>query len=339
MLILNVPIEPIEERYSVQWDRWFLEFFQNQSNIDVQTIYGGTTSGKINNGSFLDVIETNVYKTSQLHKILRILSGYDNSDKLVIFFHDLWFPGLEAIAYVRDGMRFTNLKICGCLHAGSYDPFDFLEKTGMTRWARHIEEGWLANIADRIFVATDYHKGLICSTRNVPSEKVVRTGFPIFPEFVQSMKKKKLVVFPHRLDSEKCPYFFDKLRTHLISKYPEWCFVKTKEVTQNKMDYYRILNESSIAISFAKQETWGIAMQEAVLCGAVPICPDRLSYREMYEKQYIYNSIEEAFQKTEQYIQLINKGHTINLNQQRNTFMESGSKAIPKITMEIINNV
>src|SRR5512138_1159671 len=129
--VLNIPIEPLEERYSTQWDKWFrVEFLK--ANIQFETAYGEKTSGKIGRGSFLDVTETNLYKTSQLQKVINIIANHDYRDPLVVFFHDLWNPALTTLAYIRDGLGLKNLYIVGCLHAGSYDPYDFLNRQQMT---------------------------------------------------------------------------------------------------------------------------------------------------------------------------------------------------------------
>lgn len=298
--ILNIGIEPLEERYSTQWDRWFKREFQN-ADLDITTVYGTEiTSGKIGNGSFLDVVETNIYKNNQLHWILRYLQTYDDSYKLVLFFHDLWNPALTSVAYVRDGLGLKNLKICGCLHAGSYDKFDFLNKQGMTPWAHPIEYGWFNGIVDKIFVATEYHKQLLIKTRvdNNPKERIVVTGFPLYDDFsnvdpinpITTDDLDPIIVFPHRLDSEKNPQLFNKLALEFTNCH----FIKSKETCQTKESYYRLLKTADIAVSFADQETWGIAMQEAVLCGCLPVLPNRLSYTEMYPKCFLYNTFEEC---------------------------------------------
>ena len=54
MIVLNIPIEPIEERYSSQWNKWFINHFR-KADVIFKTIYGDKTSGKINKGSFLDI--------------------------------------------------------------------------------------------------------------------------------------------------------------------------------------------------------------------------------------------------------------------------------------------
>jgi len=329
MKILNIPIEPIEDRYSAQWDKWFRNCFKSM-NLDVLYIYGEKTSGKINHGSFLDVIETNVYKTSQVLKILKYLSKVNKQEKVVLFFQDLWFPGLESIAYIREGLGLKNLKICGCLHAGSYDSYDFLNKTGMTPWASKMEDGWFNHIVDQIYVATNFHKKLLQETRNISADKIIVTGFPLYPDFVKVSEKEKLVIFPHRLDSEKQPDLFDRLSDIFAGS--GWRFVKTKDVIKSKKEYYILLNKAAISISFALQETWGIAMQESVLCGAAPLCPDRLSYSEMYDPSFLYDSFENLVILLQKYMKDFPK---ISLKNQEKDILKKGSEAISIIIQKI----
>lgn len=337
-VILNVPIEPLEERYSTQWDKWFQDAFDAPDvPLGYRTIYGEKTSGKINSGSFLDVIETNLYKNSQLQKILKYLKTYDDSYKLVIFFHDLWFPGLEMIAYIRDGLGLKNLRICGCLHAGSYDQFDFLNKQGMTKWARWIESAWFDVIVDKIFVATEYHKDLVSDKRGVARDKIVVTGFPIYDDFQKvkmptlDLELNPIILFPHRLDSEKNPQLFDDLQEF----FPIECiFIKTKDYATNKEHYYRLLQRGDIAVSFADQETWGIAMQEALICGCFIVCPNRLSYKEMYHEKFLYNSFEQCVNLIDD-ILTYPETFEEERNEDRIKLLWNGKEAIPNMIKEM----
>jgi len=297
-LIVNIPIEPTEFRYSGDWDKWFKKEFQ-EHDLNFTTVYGEKVSNVIENGSFLDVCNTNIYKTSQMLKIIKILSKYDDQETLILFFHDLWFPGLETIAYIRDGMGFKNLKIYGCLHAGSYDEYDFLNKQGMTKWANHMETGWFNVIVDKIFVATNFHKDLLCKKRRIKPGKIYVTGFPIFTPKLRSydFKKQNIILFPHRLDSEKNPNLFNDLKEYFVGS--NWEFIKTVEVVDNKDDYYSLLARAKFAISFSDQETWGIAMQEAVLLDCYPLVPNRLSYTEMYSTEFLFDNWFELLRKLE----------------------------------------
>lgn len=279
-MVINIPIEDLEERYSAQWNQWFPQEFE-QHGIPFQTIKGTPLTDKIETGAFLDVVGTNYWKASQLQQICALIySGWiKNGD--ILFFHDLWFPGLEMIQYIKQGLG-IDLKICGILHAGTYDPWDFLSQRGMAPWAGKLEESWLTFV-DKVFVGTEYHKRLILFNRQNPTHpsKIAITGLPIYPEeFAKPAHKENIVVFPHRLDPEKQPQFFDELKRH--SPRSDWQFIKTKEVCNTKQEYYDLLNRAKIAVSFAEQETWGIAQLEALFCGCIPVVPDRLSYSEMY---------------------------------------------------------
>lgn len=331
MKLINIPIEPIEQRYSVQWDAWFLNHF-HLSFSDVVTVYGDKSSGKIEHGSFLDVLDTNEYKTEQAKQVIQLLRTFDDSYRLVLFFHDLWFTDILKIAYIREGMGFKNLRICGCLHAGSYDEYDFLNKTGMTPWAQFFENA-LFGIVDQIYVATNFHKRLLLKKRMVNESHIKVTGFPIYMDtFAQpQIKKENIVVFPHRLDSEKQPELFDELAKRL--DFTGWKFIKTMDVCKTKQDYYDLLAKSKIAVSFALQETWGIAMQEAALCGAIPVCPHRLSYQEMYLKPFRYYNFEHA---VEEVYQFIRKGCGQDIMDAQITALDDAGKfAIPNIIKNI----
>lgn len=326
--IILVPIEPLEERYSRDWHRWFEPYADILIDVDPLT----TT---ITHGSFLDVCGTNYYKSRQLAEICRLIHNGKIGDGDTFLFLDLWFPGLEMLAYMRDALD-IDFKITGCLHAGTYDPYDFLSKKGMARWGRDLENSWF-EIVDQIFVATNFHKQLICDKRDVYPFKIEVTGFPIKPISLGNIRKENIVVFPHRLDSEKNPDQFNQLVDDLRSRYSNWSFVKSKVCTSNKQEYYELLQKSKIAVSFADQETWGIAMQEASLCNCIPIVPDRLSYQEMYPLPLRFTSYDDAVKMVSWYIDHYEDG--LRLNEIcRKEFITSGRNAIPNMIEAIYND-
>jgi len=334
MKLLFVPIEPLQERYSIQWYNWFLEAFKKEE-IDFTVIEGSETSGKINSGSFLDVVETNLYKTTQMLNIIKYLRSYDDKEPLVIFFMDVWFPGIETVAYIREGLGLKNLRICGCLHAGSYDEFDFLNKKGMTPWASHMEMGWFNDIVDKIFVATEFHKRLLIKTRMWKNpNKIEVPGFPFYTDFInpeftrEYTNREKIIVFPHRLDAEKNPQMFDKLKADLEDEFSDWNFCMTKKFCDTKDRYYQILQKAYISVSFADQETWGIAMQESVICGCLPLVPNRLSYSEMYLPIFKYDCECDLVDRIRM---LILHYPDLSMNQQHYTIMKKGKDAIPNM--------
>lgn len=284
-MIYFLPIEQFEERYTQQWFEWFLEGFANL-NVEFITINPPQLKHNLEVGDVLDIYNTNFYKMSQFTELMRYFNEGKIKDGDIIFLLDAWGAGLESLEYIRkmSGIKF---KIAGILHAGSWDKNDFINRYEMnkgTHGVSLIEEYWLS-IMDKIFVATRYHKELINDWNSSFGSKIEVVNFPlkITPDY--GSIKKDLVVFPHRLDKEKQPELFDQLQKQYQDKI---YFIKTKEVASNKQEYYDILKYAKVAVSFAKQETFGIAMLEACVHGCIPIVPDDLSYSEMYPSVFKY---------------------------------------------------
>ncbi|MBU0778305.1 hypothetical protein KKH23_10060 [Patescibacteria group bacterium] len=331
MKIWNVPIESLEERYSKSWNAWFPSVFDFHE-IVFETIYPMPLSDKIRDGAFLDICGTNYFKASQLAILMKKIYDGEIVRGDIIFLQDLWFPGLEMLQYCRQGLP-LDFKICGILHAGTYDPFDFLSKCGMGAWGKNLENCWF-NFVDKIFVATQFHKMLIHSHREIIPSKIAETGLPIYNEQqpFDMMEKENIVVFPHRLDSEKNPQMFDRLARK--AETPGWQFIKTKDVCKTKKEYYDLLNRAKIAISFADQETWGIAQQEAIFAGCFPVVPNKLSYRELYSDRFKYDFFTDAVLLTK-HLMSPNKEDYEEFWRNREQLLDKGRQAILNIIHEM----
>ena len=219
-----LPIEPLIERYSAQWLKWFPEEF-NRLGIDFEIINPKPLSDTIRQGSFLDIIGTNYYKMTQLQQVCLLFEEGRIKENDIFLLAEGWFPGIEMLAYIRDalGLKF---KIYSIFHAGTYDPYDFLTQKGMRKWGKHLERSWL-EMYDGVFVATEFHKELLFKGINYfetgsinldLKDKIHVTGLPIYPEFVRpDIEKSNIVVFPHRLDMEKQPEIFDDLKNELLN--------------------------------------------------------------------------------------------------------------------------
>ena len=334
-VLFDVPIEPFEERYSMQWREWFDSAYA-QYGVRHSTVGGDKLTNKIETGSFLDVHGTNYYKAGQLQRLIHAIKTGTLRSGDWVFFHDLWFPGIEMLAYIRDGAG-VDFKIAGCLHAGSWDRHDFVHKK-MRRWAYSFEQ-MLMEIVDKVFVATEFHRKLIDADLRETSARLDHikvTGFPLFLDFGLNLKRlpakdPNQIVFPHRLDAEKRPDLFDELKKRLE---PEgFTCIKTKEVCRTKAEYYKALATSSYAVSFAEQETWGIAMQEAALLGCLTFVPPRLSYSEMYPAALHYMGMDELVSnivrhRTTGSAQIY---YAQAMSAASNKFAKDGAGAIPKM--------
>jgi len=296
MTIWLFPIEPLEERYSEQWYRWFPDVLRRLGE-EVVVVDGKRLASSITQGEFLDVIDTHHYKATQLAAFTKDLrSGRVASGDTVLLL-DAWNPAITSLAYMRD-LGTVHFKLAGCWHAGSYDPWDFLSRSDdFVDAAAGAEQSWLDSL-DVSFVATEFHRSMLASKRG-RFEKIRVTGFPLYVEWAFHNEpwspRPRRVVFPHRLAPEKAPYLFDQLRDHYVAKYgetdTEWVY--TKKVCQSKAEYYTLLGNSRVAVSFAKQETWGIAMLEAASLGCYPITPPALSYPEIFGNAWTASSIDD----------------------------------------------
>jgi hypothetical protein len=102
----------------------------------------------------------------------------------------------------------------------------------------------------------------------------------------------------------------------------------TKKFCDTKDRYYQILQKAYISVSFADQETWGIAMQESVICGCLPLVPNRLSYSEMYLPIFKYDCECDLVDRIRM---LILHYPDLSMNQQHYTIMKKGKDAIPNM--------
>lgn len=281
--VVNIPIESLVDRYSENWNRNFPKALSCLG--EVYTVYPELPlATSVVQGEFLNVLDTNRFKALQLAEVISLIQSGRVTDKTILFFHDLWFPGIESLFYIRDalGLKF---KIAGMFHAGTWDTHDFLFKKGMSSWARHVETSWVSQI-DLPMVSTTFHLNLMEERLGV-SKKLRVVPFPLWhlPSQVDFSKKKNIIVFPHRLAEEKNFRVFDEIPKEL---FPNWKLVKTKDVCKSKQDYFDLLAISKIAVSCAQQETWGIAQIEATSYGCLPLVPDALSYAELYPDRYRY---------------------------------------------------
>jgi len=285
--LILLPLEPLEQRYTEQWYRYYPAVLK-ENEIDYLQVDGEKLTSKIETGSILDVYGTSFWKFTQLAKLVEHMRSGEVTSDDVIFFTDLWYPGLEALKYIscQGGQK---PKIAGILHAGSWDPADFVVRTGMKPWAHPLESVWM-QMYDWVFVATQFHKDLILKSHNIDPDKIKVTGLPFYPDEFATQRKSvqkddRLIVFPHRLDKEKNPDIFDSVVSGLNCS-----VIKTSETAKSKTDFYDTLSRATIAVSTADQETFGYSMLEAEALGCIPLVPNKLSYAEMYPELFKYNS-------------------------------------------------
>jgi len=326
-----ITLEPIEQRYTKQWHKYWKKEFSK--NFIVKYIDGPEMSDTIDKGKFLDINKTNYWKGEQIMKISKLFMEDKIKKDDVFIFMDGWHFGVTALRYMSQ-LNNIPIKIYAYWHAGTWDDNDFITQAGLREWAKFNEIGWFF-ACDGHFVATQYHKDMIVDYFWNPevddknykyamkhfNKNIHVIGFPMdwkkeINKLInkKKVKKENLIVFPHRLDKEKCPEVFDELALML----PDYKFVKTLEVTKNKKEYYDLLKKAKIIFSASKQETFGIGTVEALCLDCIPVVPNEGVYIELYGSCFRYNDINAARHMIDYYITHYDKSATkINLNQEK----------------------
>jgi glycosyltransferase involved in cell wall biosynthesis len=323
--VFLVDLESVETRYTGQWKTHIPELLKKAGH-NVQVIDGPTDiPAATTPGAFLNFGGTNIYKSAQVEKIGRLFCDGRISAGDHFLFTDAWHPGIINLKYMSELLGIP-VKIHALWHAGSYDPHDFLGRLiGNAPWVRHAEKSFYFAINYNYF-ATNFHIELFI--RNLLNDSVmenpwleedlddallgkdihtVRTGWPM--EYMEKtlapykdIPKRNLILFPHRIAPEKQVDIFRDIAKHL----PQYEFVVCQDQQLTKHEYHTLLGESKIVFSCSLQETLGIGCYEGALVNAVPMVPDRLSYKEMYYEGFKYPSEwTESFEKYETYRQHI----------------------------------
>jgi len=296
LTVFLVDLESVSTRYTCEWKTHLPNLLRKRGH-DVQIIAGPEDIPKATTpGAFLNFGGTNIYKANQVEQMGRLFcSGAVNPGDHFIF-TDAWHPGIINLKYMSELLQIP-VTTHGLWHAGSYDPQDFLGRlVGDKPWVRHAEKSYFFSY-DHNYFATDFHikmfaKNLFDVEDNGTNPYVTQTGWPM--EYMEAelapyknLKKRDLILFPHRIAPEKQVDIFKDLATHL----PQYEFVVCQEQELTKHEYHTLLGEAKIVFSANLQETLGISCYEGALLGAIPLVPDRLSYTEMYYNHFKYPSI------------------------------------------------
>ena len=294
--IFLIDLEAVPTRYTGQWKTHVPELLRKAGhNVQVisgpQDIPSATTPG-----AFLNFGGTNIYKANQVEQMGRLFCAGSVSPGDHFIFTDAWHPGIINLKYMSELLKIP-VTTHGLWHAGSYDPQDFLGRLiGDAPWVRHAEKSYFFSY-DHNYFATDFHikmfaKNLFDVEDNGANPYVTQSGWPM--EYMadelapyKNLKKRDLILFPHRLAPEKQVDIFKDLATRL----PQYEFVVCQEQQLTKHEYHTLLGEAKIVFSANLQETLGISCYEGALLNAIPLVPDRLSYTEMYHNHFKYPSV------------------------------------------------
>lgn len=292
--IIYVPLEHIDGRYTVHMDRDITNHFV-ANNVDFIKIMPQLEAAPLPEGCFLNAAFTSKFKANQLMMIADLYEQDLIRDDDRFFFSDIWFPGIESIAYMNYFHK-KNAKITGVIHAGSFTDTDFVRD--MERWAKNFED-IVFDISDTIYCASNFIRDDIIKKRMVDPNKFVVSGLPVDYLDLQNYdldKKSDRVIFNGRLCDEKQPHLFDKLADRVVEVLgrDDIEFAKTQDMNLDKDSYYQLLAESKVVVSYALQENFGFGIAEAAYLGCTPVLPNRLVYPELYDEKYLFDTHEQS---------------------------------------------
>ncbi|MCC4298326.1 glycosyltransferase family protein [Aurantimonas coralicida] len=295
MTVWLLEIEGHEQRYTREWQEHLPSQLERAAKDrgtreEIRVVSGRLHTQQTTPGAFLNFAATNVFKSSQIETVAQHFQAGEVRSGDTFLVTDAWHPGVIQIRYMSDLLRIP-VRIVGLWHAGSYDPADFLGRIEDKRWAAHFERALFYSFDVNCF-ATNYHIGMFKSVLGIADDsRILRCGWPMeyLPETLRpygNIRKRKLVLFPHRLAPEKQVDIFRDLAT----AFPEYEFRVCQDTQLTKAEYHRLLGEAVLVFSASLQETLGIGLYEGMHCGARPFGPDRLSYKELYPGEYLYPS-------------------------------------------------
>ena len=330
-------LESYEARYTLQLQDWNERVF-GKRGIDYEIITGQEldNSKAIVTGSVLDAHGRTFYSLSQHMSLIQKMKNGDITSDDVIFYEDMFTPGLECLPYIMDqSPPEYRPKVFLRFLAQTTDPDDFLIREGMFDWMRKYEE-MIDQFVDGIMVASEeFVAHLRIAGIKAP---IYVTGLPYGKEEVRSridsnvpiQDRKDRVGFAARWDDEKQPHFYMDLaeayykidpsvefaifcgHPELKSNDPE--YVERALALQNsntanfkvytglkKNDYYNLLADSKVLFNCALQDWVSNTVSEADTFGTLTLYPAYRSFPEVFANNgnhlYVPWSLQDAIEK------------------------------------------
>ena len=337
-------LEPYKARYTLQLQEWNRAVFEKRG-IDYVIVPGDTLSNDqaIVTGQVLDAHGRTYFGMSQLMNLIRIMKAGECSNEDVIYFEDMFQPGIESLPYILDQISASHRPrvFVRCL-AQSIDPDDFVHVWGMSEWMGHYEkmvdsfvDGVLATNEEMVmhmkiagWKAPLYNISGLAFGKAEVQERVSNYIRPF-------AERDRRVVFSARWDQEKQPNFYMDVIEAWHKRHPNSnvefsiCsgaklrsnnnsyMARTRELQASgklvvyedleKNDYYTIVNNSRVVFNCALQDWVSNTVSEADALGCNVLYPAYRSFPEAFANDhtrlYVPWSIEDALDKLEKLLE------------------------------------
>jgi hypothetical protein len=340
-------LEAYNARYTLQLTEWNKRVFERRG-YDVVYVPGETldNSQKIVTGQVLDAHGRSYFGMSQMMNLVKMMQQGEVTSEDVIYFEDMFQPGIEALPYIIDQCDEDNMPriFVRCL-AQTIDPDDFVHVWGMDRWMRAYEQMVCSSVDGVLATNEEMVAHMKVAGWDVPiynisglafgkSEVIERVDNYIKPFSSRRMR----VVFSARWDQEKQPDFYMDLIEAWNERYPskdvefvvcsggelksnnDSYMARTRKMVEDgkliiydnldKNKYYEIVNDSRVVFNCALQDWVSNTVSEADALGCNVLYPAYRSFPETFandhERMYIPWSIDDAINKLDN---LLKKAH------------------------------
>lgn len=299
--IIYIPLEELPQRYTGMMNNAVKPL------VDIVVDAKVEIDKEIKQGQFLDIINTNKFKASQLIEIANLFSEGKVQDGDMFLVGDIFFPGIEMIRYMSDLLG-IDIKVFGINYAGRADSTDFVQQLG--QWADLSEHGYHM-ICDGIFVGSEDHKRNVEDYFSLHPSTVHATGLvwdlsymKSFKDQIGEVEKEDFVIWPHRFAPEKGIDELIQFANATDKKIVITSSGPKKDLGElpanieyryglTKLEYFELMAKARWYLSTAYQETFGYTIQEAIYFNCNILVPDRACCPEMVPLECVYTDVEE----------------------------------------------
>lgn len=332
--LFYMSLESYPSRYTYQLQDWNERVFRLRG-VDYEIVQGAllTTNREIVTGSVLDAHGRTYFSLMQTANLIKLMKEGKVTDKDVIFYEDMFTPGIESLPYILDQVpaAYRPKVFVRCL-AQTIDPDDFVNREGMAHWMRKFEQ-MVDEFVDGILVASEE---MVAHLRIAGMKAPIYvTGLPFGKDEVRRRisdvkpisDRTPRVGFAARWDDEKQPHFYMDLAERFAKHRPDVefaVFCGHPELKSNnpelveraqalcndpnvnfkiytglkKNDYYELLADSIVLFNCALQDWVSNTVSEADTFGTLTLYPAYRSFPEVFannaKNMYIPWSLDDA---------------------------------------------
>ena len=313
-------LESYEARYTLQLTEWNRRVFDRRG-LDVVYVPGQTIDNtqSISVGQVLDAHGRSYFSMSQMMNLVQMMRNGDVTSKDVIYFEDMFQPGIESLPYIMDQIPPEQRPrvYVRCL-AQAIDPDDFVHVWGMAKWMDLYEK-----------MVNEFVTGVLATNEEMVAHmRIAGWSAPIYnisglafgkEEVLERIggsqnikpfdQRKMRVGFAARFDQEKQPDFYMDLIEMWAAQGPypvEFAIFQGGPLRSNnqryidrarnlqarglltiyedlkKNDYYNLVNDSRVLFNCALQDWVSNTVSEADTLGCNVLYPAYRSFPETF---------------------------------------------------------